>query len=104
MEHSIETIRAFFYAVGVSLLAVTASAAATIAAQPSEMVAVVFPHRSEDGLAAIAAAARIVDTAWDGAIIIAVPDSVDFAGKAHAAGALALLPLPLGSGCLAPKR
>lgn len=104
IDRPAEMIRAFLTAVAVSLSAVTASAAATIAAQPSDMVAVLFATGGTEGLAAVATAAMIVDTAWSGSIVIAVPEAADFASKARAAGAFALIPVPRGSGCLAPKR
>ena len=99
-----ESIRAFLCAVAVSIGAVTASAAATIAAQPSDMVGALFPKGGTDGLTAIAPAAMVVDSAWSGAIVIAVPEAADFADMAYAAGAIALIPLPRGGGCTPPKR
>jgi hypothetical protein len=99
-----DTARAFMIAVGVSLTAVLCAAVATVAAQPADMVAVVFPHGGEDGVATVAAHGAVVDTAWHGALVIAVPDTADFAAAVAAAGALTLIPLPRGRGCLAPIR
>lgn len=104
LNHPAETIRAFLCAVAVSATAVVAVATATIAAQPGDMVAVLFPTGGTDGLTALAASAMVVDSAWSGAIIVAVPETADFADTARASGALALIPLPRGGGCFTPKR